>query len=203
MQCEEINQKVLVKEGRLKRYWDRIKQYRQNRTLKKTKIILPPSRWGNVRRQTQQLDDKKTKQFWSKLWKRKEHKRKAKYISNIRKELEGPEEAPMVRINLNSLRTTLKKVSNWKMLGYDGIHGYWFRNFTFLHDRLTIKMNRCLKETYISKWITKGKTTLIWKKTQKNRPPQQLQTHNTISYIFTKPSGSDTRPNSSISTNSI
>ena len=33
MQLEEINQKVLAKEGRLKRYRDRAKQCRQNRTF--------------------------------------------------------------------------------------------------------------------------------------------------------------------------
>ena len=33
LQLEEINQKVLAKKGRLKRYWQRVKQYRKNRTL--------------------------------------------------------------------------------------------------------------------------------------------------------------------------
>ena len=33
IQLEEINQKVLAKEGRLKRYGDRTKQYRQNGTF--------------------------------------------------------------------------------------------------------------------------------------------------------------------------
>ena len=33
MQLEKINQKVLGKEGRLKRYRQRVKQYIQNRTL--------------------------------------------------------------------------------------------------------------------------------------------------------------------------
>ena len=33
VQLEEINQKVLAKEGRLKRYRQRVKQYRQNRTF--------------------------------------------------------------------------------------------------------------------------------------------------------------------------
>ena len=30
---EEINHKILVKEERLKKYWNRIKQYKQNRTF--------------------------------------------------------------------------------------------------------------------------------------------------------------------------
>ena len=33
VQLEEINQKVLAKEGRLKRYRQRVKQYRQNSTF--------------------------------------------------------------------------------------------------------------------------------------------------------------------------
>ena len=41
----EINEKVMVKEGRLKRYRDRIKQYKKKtRHSKITKKILPPSR---------------------------------------------------------------------------------------------------------------------------------------------------------------
>ncbi len=33
IQLEEINQKVLAKEGRFKRYQQSVKQYRQNRTF--------------------------------------------------------------------------------------------------------------------------------------------------------------------------
>ena len=33
VQSEEVNQKVLAKEGRLKRYRQRVKQYRKNRTF--------------------------------------------------------------------------------------------------------------------------------------------------------------------------
>ena len=45
VQLEEINQKVLAKEGRLKRYRQRVKQYRQNRTFqnKERKFY---QRWG-------------------------------------------------------------------------------------------------------------------------------------------------------------
>ena len=37
VQLEEIHQKVLAKEGRLKRYRQRVKQYRQNRTFQNNK----------------------------------------------------------------------------------------------------------------------------------------------------------------------
>ena len=52
IQHEEINQKVLVKEGRLKRYQQRIKQYRQNRIFQNNerKILSKTGRrWhGNI-----------------------------------------------------------------------------------------------------------------------------------------------------------
>ena len=41
----------------------------------------------------------------------------------MRKELEGLKETLKVKIHIDSLRATLKKVPNWKMLGHDGMHG--------------------------------------------------------------------------------
>ena len=37
---EETNQKILAKEGRLKRYQDKTKQYRQNRTFQNNEKIF-------------------------------------------------------------------------------------------------------------------------------------------------------------------
>ena len=50
IQLEEINQKILAKEGRLKRYRDRVKQYDQNRIFQ-----------NNERKFYQQVDGKCTK----------------------------------------------------------------------------------------------------------------------------------------------
>ena len=73
IQREEINQKALAKEGRLKRYWDRIKQYRQKRTFEKIYLQLGEE----CTKTNQQPNDKETKLFWSKIWERREHNRKS------------------------------------------------------------------------------------------------------------------------------
>ena len=83
------------------------------------------------------------------------------------REVEGLEEGP---------KMTLKKISNWKTPGHDGIHGFWFKKFTAIHDRLALEMNKCLQTVHVPKWMTKRKTTLI-RKEQRNRP-KQLQTYN-------------------------
>ena len=61
----------------------------------------------------QQPDDKKTKQFWSKISELREHKRKAEWINNIEKWLQGLKKGPKSKIFLDSQRPTLKKVTYW------------------------------------------------------------------------------------------
>ena len=53
------------------------------------------------------------------------------------KEQEGLEEGPKAEIHINLLKTT-QKISNWKTPGHDGIHGFWFKKFTSIHDRLAL-----------------------------------------------------------------
>ena len=49
----------------------------------------------------------------------------------MEKELQGLEEGPKAKMHLDSLRTTLKKVTISKTPGHDAIYGYWFKKFTF------------------------------------------------------------------------
>ena len=86
------------------------------------------------------------------------------------RELEGLEEDPKAEIHTDLLKTTLKKISNWKTPGYDGIHGFWFKISTFIHDRLALEMNKCLQTAHVPEWMTKGKTTLIQKAQTKEAP---------------------------------
>ena len=66
-------------------------------------------------------------------------------------------------IHMDLLRTTLRNILNWKAPGRDGTHGFWFKKFTTLHDKLALEMNRCPHEAHVPEWITEGKTTLIQK----------------------------------------
>ena len=91
------------------------------------------------------------------------------------KELEGLEEGPKTEIHLELLKKTLKKTSNWKTSGHDGIHGFWFKKFTSIHNRLALEMNRCLQEAQVPDWMTKGKTTLIQKDPSKGTAPNNYR----------------------------
>ena len=111
----------------------------------------------------QQPNAKETGRFWTKIWQPKQHNEKAEWINHITRELEQLEEGPKTEIHIDLLKTTIKKVSNWKTPGYDGIHGFWFKKFTSIHDRLALEMNKCLQTAHVPEWMTKGRTTLIQK----------------------------------------
>ena len=46
------------------------------------------------------------------------------------RELKGLDEGPKAEIHIELLKRTLKKISNWKTPGHDGIHGFCFKTST-------------------------------------------------------------------------
>ena len=82
---------------------------------------------------------------------------------------------PKIEIHVDLLKTTLKIISNWKAPGHDGIHGFWFKKFTSIHDRLSLEMNRCLQDAHVPEWMTKGKTILIQKDPSKGTTPNNYR----------------------------
>ena len=94
VQLEEINQKELAKEGRLKRYHQRVKQYRQNRTFQNNKRKSYQQLGGSNTETYQQPDSKETERFWTKIWKPKKHNENAEWINNITREIKDLKKAP-------------------------------------------------------------------------------------------------------------
>ena len=88
------------------------------------------------------------------------------------------EEGPQVNIHPDKLKSVLKKIAKRKTPDLDGLHGFGSKNFTFIHDRLAMEINKCIQKTEKREWITKGKITLIQKDSIKGTPPKQLLTHN-------------------------
>ena len=172
---EEINQKVLTKEGRLKRYRQRVKQYKQNRIFPNNERKFYQQLGGGDTKTYQKPDAKETERFWTKIWEPKKHNENAEWINNITRELDGLKEDPKMEIHVDLLKTTLKRISNWKVPGHDGIHGFWFKKFTSIHNRLALEMNRCLQDAQVPEWMTKGKTTLIQKDPSKGTVPNNYR----------------------------
>ena len=105
----------------------------------------------------------------------KKHSENAEWINNITRELEGLEEGPITEIHIDLLKTILKRISNWRTPGHDGIHGFWFKKFNSIHGRLALEMNRCLEGAQVLDITTKGKTILIQKDPSKGTAPNNYR----------------------------
>ena len=91
---------------------------------------------------------KKPKDFGLKYGNQKPNE-KAEWINNMTRELKGLEESPKVEILLDLLKMTLK-ISNWKTPGHDRIHGFWFKKFASIHDRLARERNKYLQRAHVT-----------------------------------------------------
>ena len=107
--------------------------------------------------------------------KKKKHNENDEWINNITRQLDGLEESPETEIHIDLLKTTLKRISNWKTPGHDGIRGFWFKKFTFIHGRLALEINRCLQGAQVPEWTTKEKTTLLQKDPSKGTAPNNYR----------------------------
>ena len=115
---------------------------------------------------------KKPKDFGGKYGNQKKKKNEnAEWINNITRQLEGLEEGPKTEIHIDLLKTTLKRISNWKTSGHDGIHGFWLKKFTSINGRLALEMKISPYGAQVADWMTKGKTTLIQKNPSKGTAP--------------------------------
>ena len=72
-----------------------------------------------------------------------------------------------IRISVENVKTTIRKMTNWKAPGPDCVQGYWFKRFSTLHSRLTEHLHTCIVEGDVPTWMTKGRTTLIQKDPEK------------------------------------
>ena len=125
---------------------------------------------GDDTKTYQQPDARETERFWTKIWQPKKHNQKSELITKWLKNQKGSKKAKSGNTHRFNLNNT-EKISNWKMPGHDGIRGFWFKEFTSIHDRLALKWTDAYKEhKYPHGW-------------PKERPKQrnhskQLQTHN-------------------------
>ena len=133
----EINQKVPMKEGRLKRYQQRVKQYRQNGTFQNKERKFYQRVEEDDTKTYWNKDTRETERFWTRIWEPRKHNEKAEWINSMTWELGGLEEGPKAEIYFDLLRKTLKKISNWKTQGHEWIQGLSFKKSISIHDRPT------------------------------------------------------------------
>ena len=95
------------------------------------------------------------------------HVEDAEWLTRIKRKLGNAEKLVDVIIDVDSIRSVTRKLSNWKVPGPDGVVGFCFMKVSALHDVMAAKLQLCLSSGKVPLWMVKGRTVLIQKDPKK------------------------------------
>ena len=61
------------------------------------------------------------------------------------------------------IQERIRKISNWKAPGPDGVHGYWIKMLVSMQERIALHLQSCITRGEVPDWITTGQTVLLLK----------------------------------------
>ena len=143
---EELKQRILTKSAKVKRYEQRIEQFRHNRIFELEQKKIYAGLNGNGIRSNDVPNAEECTKSWEDIWGvRKEHNREAKWLKDLKRERVNDERSPEgVSISVEKIRKQCRKIPNWKAPGRGGVQGYWIKNLSSLHERVSSQINRIL-----------------------------------------------------------
>ena len=166
---EELKQRMIAKSEKIKRYDHRINQFRLNRMFNiDQKKVYKELNGGEVR--TNDVPNaEESKKFWGDIWTvEKEHNKDAQWLSELKDEINRENVQERISFNEEKVKKQARKMPNWKSAGKDGVQGYWIKNLSNLHARISDQLNSILTGTDdLPEWLTHGKTVLCQKDPRK------------------------------------
>ena len=161
---EELKQRLLAKAAKIKRYNERITQYRQNRMFAVDRKKVLNELNGENRGQNVVPGAEESRKFWSEIWgSRKEHNRQAEWLNELKRQHNNVR-MEEVEITTEMVKNQCRKIPNWKTPGRDGVQGYWIKNLTSVHERIAAQLNEIVcGVSRLPEWMTYGRTVLIQK----------------------------------------
>ena len=153
--------------AKLERYDNRTKQFRQNRLFESNQKKLFYELEGKER-QTAVPDAEESRIFWNDVWgqpvRRNEN---AEWLRTLEEEQVDIWIQENIQIDLIKLKKQITRLPNRKSHGPDGVQGYWNKNLSAMHDRISNQLNECLQEESVPIWMVTGKTLLYVKEIEK------------------------------------
>ena len=161
---EELRQRLSAKAAKIRRYEQRIEQYKQDRMFRYDQKKVYQDLNGENRKQEVKPDAQQSTAFWKDIWgNEKHHNTNAEWLDDLREEQQGEQQENIV-ITENLIRQRSKMIPNWKAPGPDGVQGYWIKKLTSLHDRIASQMDDMINNRIpVPSWMTRGRTVLCQK----------------------------------------
>ena len=143
---EEVKQRLIAMGAKLERYDNRTKQFRQNRLFESNQKKLFDELEGKER-QTAVPDVEESRIFWNDIWGQPvRHNENAEWLRTLEEEQADIGIQENIQIDLIKLKKQITRIPNWKSPGTDGVQGYWIKNLSAIHGRISNQLNECLQE---------------------------------------------------------
>ena len=137
---EELKQRTLAKSAKVRRYQQRIEQFRQNRIFDFDQKKMYAEFNGDEVRLSDLPNAEESKRFWGDIWSvRKGHNQETEWLKDIKIEL-GNDKYLQERfvISVDKVTKQCRKMPNWKAPGKEGVQGYWIKTLRNLHQRIAV-----------------------------------------------------------------
>ena len=174
---EELKHRILAKAAKIARYEQRVHQYRINRLFKVDQRRVYNEFNGQMGSNKGDIPNtEESRKFWSGIWSvKKEHNKKADWLSDLKKEMVNLEQQNVV-INEEKVKKHCRKMPNWKAPGHDGVQGFWITRLNKIHGRIAAQLNEILEGTKeIPAWMTYGRTVLCQKDAAKGNSVENFR----------------------------
>ena len=158
---EELKQRLIAKKTKVKRYEQRISQFRQNQLFQVNQKQVYKDLNGEKQGGRIIPNSEDSIKFWSDIWSiRKEHNKHTEWLKSCRKQFENVNSMEKVEISQEMVKMQCRKMPNWKAPGKDGVQRYWLKNLASLHSRIALQLNQILDgERLLPDWMTFGKSS--------------------------------------------
>ena len=143
---------------------------RQNNLFQNNQRQLYKELGGAAGNTNEVPDAADSKKFWEGIWSvETEHDKDAVWLDDIKKKMRNIEDMEDIVISAEDVLYVIRKMTNWKAPGPDGVRGFWFKKLTSLHGPLTHALQECVANGVVPDWLTKGRTVLIQKDKSKGK----------------------------------
>ena len=173
---EFLKGKIHAGSCKVKGYLERELQYHQNNLFKNDQKQLYKELGGSTQIDSLAPDKDEATAFWRGIWSRPgEHKGDAEWIGRVKDEMSQVERQEDIVVGLDDVKGGIRRMTNWKAPGPDGVQGFWFKKFTNVHGRIADQLQDCVVKGDVPVWMTLGRTNLFMKDPAKGPVPENYR----------------------------
>lgn len=171
---DTYRQKAKVKGARLRRYNETTKRKEQNKDYVKNRrsFFRHQDNQAETKCQQTDLDCAEFRMYWSSIWcVEKHYNDEAGWTPEVAAEYTELQQMSLTKFTVEDVAKAVKRTSNWKSPGPDGIQNVWIKYFTATHEPLARSFTAILNDpSRAPHYLTEGVTFLLHKKGDMQRP---------------------------------